>query len=688
MQMQKMVRQPSRPHVDVDRMIELDPTLKPYKRQLQRRAAHYKRFHDRIEREGGLLGPISQGHHYFGLNRGERDGEPGVWYREWAPGADYLSLVGDFNGWDREANPLTKDEWGVWSLFLPDSEYRDRLTHGSRIKVHVRAANGWLDRIPAYIRRVVQEEGDPHYVGQYWCPPEPYQWRHKAPRRPAAPRVYESHVGMAQEEGKVGSFDEFRENVLPRIAELGYNTIQFMAIQEHPYYGSFGYQVSNFFAVSSRFGTPEQLKALVDAAHGMGLLVIMDLVHSHSVKNVHEGLNTFDGTSYQYFHAGPRGEHPQWDSLLFDYSKHEVQRFLLSNVRYWLEEFNFDGFRFDGVTSMMYKDHGLGKVFTGYDDYFSENTDLDAVSYLTLATETAHAVDEQAMCVAEDMSGMPGLCRPVREGGMGFDYRLAMGVPDYWVNVLKARSDEQWDLWEMYHRLTDRRVGEPHIGYVESHDQALVGDKTVAFWLMDQEMYWSMSKFTPSLIVDRGIALHKMIRLVTFSLAGEGYLTFMGNEFGHPEWIDFPRPGNDYSHQYARRQWSLAERDDLRYKGLAEFDKAMLELDERYGALSDERIDQLAAHQEEKQLVYRRGRLVFVFNFHPTESYEGLRIPLPENTDYRLILDTDRPEFEGHGRVELEMTYPVQDVPMYGRTQSLQLYLPARSAQVLAPTNL
>jgi 1,4-alpha-glucan branching enzyme len=427
-----------------------------------------------------------------------------------------------------------------------------------------------------------------------------------------------------------------------------------MAVMEHPYYGSFGYHVSSFFAASSRFGTPEELKALVDTAHSLGLRVIMDLVHSHAVKNVFEGLNRFDGSDRQYFHPGPRGEHPAWDSLLFDYAKPEVEQFLLSNVRFWLEEYRFDGYRFDGVTSMLYRDHGLGKAFSSYADYFGENIDEEAVTYLSLANLLLHEIRPDALSIAEDVSGLPGLARPVSEGGLGFDYRLAMGVPDYWIRMIKEQRDEDWSLSEMFHTLLNRRHGERHIGYAESHDQALVGDQTLAFRLMDQEMYWNMSRFRTSSAVDRGIALHKLIRLITFSLAGEAYLNFMGNEWGHPEWIDFPREGNGFSYQHARRQWSLVDRDDLRYAGLARFDRALQALDETYRILKDPLIEELWVDEARKVLVYRRGPLVFAFILHPTESYAGLRIPVPDAADYRVVLNSDASEFEGFGLAKAE----------------------------------
>jgi 1,4-alpha-glucan branching enzyme len=516
-------------------------------------------------------------------------------------------------------------------------------------------------------------------------PPEDFSWKNEVPVRNGGLRVYEAHVGMATEEERVGTFEEFTRLILPRIKTLGYNAIQLMAIMEHPYYGSFGYHVSNFFAVSSRFGTPEELKTLIDTAHGMGLRVIMDIIHSHAVKNVNEGLNNLDGTDYQYFHAGPRGMHVAWDSLLFDYSKYEVQRFLLSNVRYWLEEFHFDGYRFDGVTSMMYHDHGLGKAFTSYDDYFGGNVDKDAVAYLQLANEVAHGVNPETITIAEDVSGMVGLARKISEGGLGFDYRLAMGIPDYWIKLLKEKPDEGWMLSDIWTTLMNRRRAEKHIGYAESHDQSLVGDKTIAFWLMDKDMYWHMDTTSQNIVIDRGLSLHKMIRLITFSLAGEGYLNFMGNEFGHPEWVDFPRQGNNFSYKYARRQWKLADNELLRYKGLYKFDAAMNALDEKYNLLEDPFIEQLALHEDTKQIVYRRGPLVFAFNFHPSESYTGLRIPVPDPKDYKIILNTDQKQFEGPGLVQEGQVYPRQDVPMYGRNQSIQIYLPSRSAQVLAP---
>lgn len=667
-------------------LIQADPTLEPYAAAIRLRRDRHVAALANIQAQGGLLGPISQGHDYFGFHRGERDGQPGVWYREWAPEAHQLYLTGDFNWWDRRRHPLERGEEGVWSLFVPDGpDGVNPLAHGSSVKVHVLSAVGAMDRIPLYARSVVQDPQSKDFIAQIWLPPQPYRFEHASPALQQGLRIYEAHVGMATEEYKVGSFSEFTADVIPYVKSLGYNAIQLMAVMEHPYYASFGYHISNFFAVSSRFGTPEELKQLIDAAHAAGLLVLMDLVHSHAVKNTQEGLDLFDGTSYQFFHAGPLGDHPQWDSKLFDYAKPQVQHFLLSNIRYWLDEYRFDGFRFDGVTSMLYHDHGIGRVFASYDDYFGANVDEDALLYLQLANTLVHAVRSEALTVAEDVSGMPGMARPALEGGLGFDYRLNMGVADYWIELVKERPDEQWPLGDIYFRLLNRRHNEKHVGYVESHDQALVGDQTLLFRMLGPEMYSNMHKAGGSLVVDRGIALIKLVRLLTFSLAGEAFLDFMGNEFGHPEWIDFPREGNNESFHFARRIWSLVRNDTLRYRDLLRFTTAMLALDTDYALLTDPLIEQLALDEEARVLVYRRGPLLFLFNLHPTASYADLRLPIPDAVDYEVILNTDDSAFSGHARSHSGIHYPYQESPMFGREQSILLYLPSRSAQVLAP---
>ncbi|MFI3244469.1 MAG: alpha amylase C-terminal domain-containing protein [Akkermansia sp.] len=663
------MRRPSQPG-----LVLADSWLAPYQGAIKARWQLFDSQMEQIKQRYGSLGECAKGYERMGFNR---DPETREWiYREWAPGARSLRLIGDFNFWDRGAHMMTRDRMGVWEIRLP----ADALKHGQQVKVHVvDAHNQGHDRMPAWIRYTRQDPNSFDFSGVIWDPEEQYVWKNKfyKPERVKTPLIYETHVGMAGEEHRVHSYREFADNVLPRISKLGYNTVQIMAIQEHPYYGSFGYHVSSFFAPSSRFGTPDDLKYLVDKAHGMGIAVLLDIVHSHAVKNMAEGLNNFDGSGGQYFNAGVRDSmHPDWDSCLFNYGKMEVLEFLLSNLRWWLDEFHFDGFRFDGVTSMLYIHHGL-EPFGDLGCYFNEKVNLDAVTYLQLASTLVQEVKPGALAIAEDMSGMPGLCRPIEEGGLGFSHRLSMGLPDYWIKIIKELKDEEWRVGDMWYTLTNRRYGEANIAYCESHDQALVGDKTLAFRLMDAEMYTSMSCASQSGIIDRGIALHKMIRLATMAAGGEGWLCFMGNEFGHPEWIDFPREGNDNSYQHCRRQWSLSENTDLRYHHLRNFDQAMVNMAQMNGVMAAPPARPLNMDDNNQVMVFERAGLIFVFNWSGTRAIPDYLIPAPEAGTWQVILDSDEARFGGFSRQDGSVRHFTNE------NRQLSLYLLPRTCTVL-----
>ena len=642
------------------KLIEQDPWLEPSEQDIEDRLDRFRTRLEGIVRDFGSLKAFAGGHEYFGILYDPV--RKGWTYREWAPRAEGLFLTGDFNDWNPSSHPLKKNEYGIWEIFLGKDEYRERFTHGSKVKVVVDSQHGRAYRIPAYIRRAVQDEDTKNFSGQVWLP-KPFDWSGDkfSVGKQDELFIYECHVGMAQEKEGIGTYREFTENVLPRISRAGYNAIQMMAVQEHPYYGSFGYHVSNFFAPSSRFGTPEELKVLIRTAHSMGIAVILDIVHSHTVKNTVEGINEFDGSEGQYFHPGSRGDHPQWDSKLFDYGKTEVLRFLLSNIRYWLEEFHFDGFRFDGVGSMMYHHHGL-ETIDSREKYFRQGVEWDAVCYLQLANTLVHEMNPSAISIAEDVTGMPGLSFPVPEGGLGFDYRLGMGIPDFWIKLLKEYSDEDWNIHEMWHVLNDRLPHVRTVAYAESHDQALVGDKTIAFRLMDQEMYWHMQKDDPDLVVERGMALHKMIRLFTIALGGQAYMNFMGNEFGHPEWIDFPREGNGWSYKYARRQWSLADSPDLKYQYLAAFDREMIRLFRQHKVMTSLFARQLNMDEHNKTFIFERKNLVFLFNFHTRNSIPAYRFRVPDEGEYRIVLNTDDRAYGGHGRIDTTISYASREI--------------------------
>jgi 1,4-alpha-glucan branching enzyme len=666
----------------VQALLQSDPYLKPYENIIARRLLNIETTEMRLTSGEITLADFAAGHEYFGLHYTDHH-----WIlREWAPNAIQIFLVGNMTGWQQ------KKEFGlhrladgdVWEIRLPS----EALNHLDLYRLRIHWPGGEGDRIPTYARRVVQ---DPHtliFNAQIWHPDTPYRWRCPDFRRKdEVPLVYEAHIGMAQEKEGVGSIQEFIANVLPRIVMSGYNTIQLMAVQEHPYYGSFGYQVSNFFAASSRFGTPDDLKTLVDEAHASGLAIFMDIIHSHAVSNETEGLSRFDGTLYQYFHDGPRGLHQLWDSRCFDYGKHQVLHFLLSNCRFWLDEYRFDGFRFDGITSMLYLHHGINKAFTSYDDYFNGSVDEDALSYLALANRLIHDLRPDAATIAEDVSGMPGLAAPQDKGGYGFDYRFAMGIPDYWIKLIKEVPDEDWPMGNLWYELTNRRTEEKTISYAESHDQALVGDQSIIFRLINADMYGHMRIGDENFRVDRGIALHKMIRLITLATAGAGYLNFMGNEFGHPEWMDFPREGNNWSYKHARRQWHLVDDPDLKYRFIAQFDRDMIAMCKKYKLLETPDLHLLYEHSDNKLLIFERAGLVLAFNFHPNRSYSDYRFEASPGK-YKMILDTDAPQYGGHNRLVAGQQHLSSDETVNDRrSHRLSLYLPSRTALVLQYLN-
>ena len=665
-------------------MVERDEWLQPVADKIADRHERYLKRMAAIEAQAGSIVDYANGYRYYGWQWD--DTLSGWWFREWLPEAYDVFIFGDFNSWQRTQLRLEKDRNGVWSIFLPEAMYGHLLQHGSLYKLHVHGANGWHDRIPAYATRVVQDEVTKNYTAQFWNPEKPYKWHDKKfdASKLGDLLIYEAHVGMAQEEAKVGTYNEFTKNILPRIKEAGYNAVQLMAIAEHPYYGSFGYHVANFFAPSSRFGTPEELKILLDTAHKMGIAVIMDLVHAHYVKNMNEGILDLDGSGHHYSKAGEAGYQQYWDSMIFDYGKGGVEHFLLSNVKYWLDEFHFDGFRFDGVTSMLYYHRGYID-FDSREKFFDEGVDLDAVTYLTLANRLVHDFRPKATTIAEDVSGMPGVCCKIEDGGVGFDYRLGMAIPDFWIKMLKDTPDEDWNIWEMWSILTNRLPSVKTVAYAESHDQALVGDKTIAFRLLDKLMYDSMDRKTENLVVDRGMALHKMIRLITITCGGEAYLNFMGNEFGHPEWIDFPREGNGWSCQHARRIWSIRDNEELRYGLLAEFDKAMIELVKENKILSDGYPYNLLMDEQNKTMVYSHRDLIFVLNWHSTASIPDYEIPLHEAGKYELLLSSDEERFGGHARHQERQEYfsfnvEGEDGTLYPR---LKIYNTSRTALVL-----
>ena len=655
-----------------------DPGLLKFADCIATRRSCAQRLETALKRENrGALAGFADYHRVFGLHF-----EQDAWvFREWAPNASHVFLVCDRTGWQaRKEFQLERKDAHVFERWFSRSTF----SHQDLFRLKLVWQGGQGDRIPTAATRVVQDPQTLIFNAQVWQPENSHQWENTRPLLPPEPLlIYEAHVGMALEEGRVGTYEEFEHHILPQIAAAGYTAIQLMAVQEHPYYASFGYHVSSFFAASSRFGTPEELKSLIDAAHKKGIRVLMDIIHSHAVTNEVEGISRFDGTVTQFFHDGPRGYHRQWDSRCFDYRKPAVLKFLLSNLKFWMEEYHVDGFRFDGITSMIFKDHGLGRAFTDYSDYYGDDVDVDALSYVYLANCLVHEIRPDAITIAEDVSGYPGLAAPMARGGTGFDYRYAMGIADFWIKLLKEVKDEHWHLGTLWHELTTRRREEKTISYVESHDQSLVGDQTLMMRLMGHHMFTAMKKDTQAIETARAVALHKMIRLLTLATAGSGYLNFMGNEFGHPEWVDFPCERNGFSFHYARRQWSLKEDQTLYFSCLSDFDKKIIHFVREYDLFSWPHIHLLYCHEDDRVLAFERGQLVFVFNFHSSVSYTDYRVDaLPG--EYEMVFDSDERRYGGNGRLRTDQIhFTLFDPDRFGDRNLLSLYLPARTAMVL-----
>ena len=653
------------------RLLELNPQLQNFAGDIDLRMFLYRATKNRILTEGQTLNDFANAHDYYGFHHVKG----GWYYREWAPNAYQLYLEGEFNSWNKTSHPLTSLGNGDWELYL---EGDDALWDGCKVKTVVDANLTRTEHLPLYTRRAVQNKTDNSFEAEVIDDAKVFQWTDADFVAEDQLYIYEAHVGMAQEEGRVGTYREFADVTLKHIKDAGYNTIQLMAIMEHPYYGSFGYQVSNFYAASSWFGKPDDLKYLVNKAHEMGIRVLLDLVHSHAVKNTSEGINMFDGTEWQFFHAGDKGEHPAWGTKCFDYGKTGVLHFLLSNLKFWLTEYHFDGFRFDGITSMLYHDHGLGTDFNDNSKYFSYNTHTEAITYLQLANELIRQVNPNAITIAEDMSGMPGMCLPIEDGGIGFDYRLGMGLPDMWIKAVKTQ-DEFWDINQMWGSMCLRRPGEGTVAYVESHDQALVGDQTMIFRLAGANMYTDMDKATHNPVIDRAIALHKMIRAFTLGGAGEAYLNFMGNEFGHPEWIDFPREGNNWSFDYCRRQWSLKNNGYLKYEWLDKFDKDLVKLTKDSKMFDQKMADLLLMKAPEQTIVFGRKDLMFAMNFHYAHSLKDVLVPIREKADYEVAMCSDDKAYGGQDLVK----HMVYEAKTFDGQHFIQLYIPARTAIVL-----
>ncbi|KAK9673873.1 hypothetical protein RND81_12G195300 [Saponaria officinalis] len=559
-------------------------------------------------------------------------------------------------------------------------KYTPCLQHGSKYRVYFNTPDGPLERIPAWATYVRLDGDGNQPCAVHWDPsPEcAHKWKNNSPKRPKSLRIYECHVGISGSDPKVSSFLEFTEKVLPRVKDLGYNAIQLFGVIEHKDYFTAGYRVTNMYAVSSRFGTPEDFKRLVDEAHGLGLLVFLDIVHSYSAADEMVGLSLFDGTNDCYFHTGKRGHHKYWGTRIFKYGDVDVLQFLLSNLRWWIEEYHIDGFQFHSLPSMMYTHNGFA-TFTGdFEEYCNQYVDRDALLYLILANDILHFLHPNIITIAEDATLYPGLCEPSSQGGLGFDYYVNLAAPEMWLSFLENVPDNEWSMSKIVTTLMGNKIyTNKMLLYAENHSQSISGGRSFAEILFGTEVG---SNEASKLL--RGTSLHKVIRLITFTIGGSAYLNFMGNEFGHPKRVEFPTSNNNFSFELASRRWDLLSDQGLHQK-LFHFDQDMMKLDQKEKVLSRGLPNVHHVNDDTMVISYTRGPLLFIFNFHPTDSYERYSVGVDEAGEYQMILNSDEEKYSGQGAINADQYFQRSiRKRIDGFQNCLQLPLPSRSAQV------
>lgn len=567
-------------------------------------------------------------------------------------------------------------------------KYTPCIPHGSKYRVYFNTPDGPLERVPAWATYVLPDADGRQACAVHWDPPSEsaYKWKNKHPTAPKSLLIYECHVGISGSEPRLSSFSEFTKKVLPHIKDLGYNAIQLFGIVEHKDYFTAGYRVTNMYAVSSRYGTPEDFKHLVDEAHGIGLLVFLDVVHSYSAADEMVGLSLFDGTNDCYFHTGKRGHHKFWGTRMFKYADVDVLQYLLSNLNWWVEEYRIDGFQFHSLSSMMYTHNGFA-TFTGeLEEYCNQYVDRDALMYLILANDILHALHPNIITIAEDATYYPGLCEATSQGGLGFDYYVNLSASEMWLSFLEKVPDNEWSMSKIVTTLMgNRQYTNKMLLYAENHSQSISGGRSFA------EILFGGKEDRPAESTDsllRGCSLHKLIRLITFSIGGCAYLNFMGNEFGHPKGVEFPTASNNNSFELANRRWELLNNDGIHH-ALFLFDKDMMKLEQNERVLSRGLPNVHHVKDDTMVISYTRGPVLFIFNFHPTNSYEKYIVGVEEAGEYQVIMNTDEKNYGGQGMINGDQ-YVQKTIRKRcdGLQNCLQVPLPSRTAQVYKLTRI
>jgi len=618
---------------------------------------------------GPILGEVdlhlfAEGQHWqiyekFGAHLRTMGDTAGVHFAVWAPNAQRVSVVGDFNDWDGRVNPMRKlIGSGVWELFLPG------VKEGAHYKFEIRTHSGALllksDPFAFFNQHGKSTSSLVYNLERYtWSDPEWMEARRQSDWPKSAISIYEVHLGSWRRRTAEGnrhlSYLEFAGTLLPYVVEMGYTHIELMPIAEHPFEGSWGYQVTNYYAPTSRFGTPDELRHFIDKCHQADIGVIMDWVPAHFPKDAH-ALAEFDGTDL-YEHMDPRqGEHQDWGTLIFNFGRSEVRNFLIGNALFWLDKYHIDGLRVDAVASMLYLDYSrqpgqwIPNVFGGREN-------LDAIFFLKRFNEICYERFPGIMTIAEESTDWPGVSRPTYLGGLGFGFKWNMG----WMHdFLQYMSIDP--IYRRFHHgnitFSLLYAFQENFILVLSHDEVVYGKRSLLSKMPGDE--WQ--KF----------ANLRMFLAWMYGHPGKKLL-FMGGEFGQRnEWnhdtsldwqlLNLPR------HDGLRR---LVQHLNYIYKS----EPALWQLDDTY-----EGFDWIDLHDADNSVVsfLRKSRdgdiVAFVVNATPVVRYD-YRLGVPESGSYRELINTDA-ETYGGSNVGNFGGVQTQDVPWMGRQHSILIHLP------------
>ena len=596
------------------------------------------------------------------------DGDEGTAFAVWAPNAERVSVVGDWCNWDGRQFPMRRmGSSGIWELFIPG------VAANALYKFELRTREGDLRVKTDPMALKMQQSPD---TAAIVVPSDTYDWRDAEWMTSRRTRhlafepvhIYEVHLGSWARVPEEGNRSLTYREIAPRLAEhvkrLGFTHVELLPVMEHPFYGSWGYQVTGYYAPTSRYGNPEDFRFLIDTLHQAGIGVFLDWVPAHFPKDDY-ALRRFDGTAL-YEHEDPRlGEHPDWGTLIFNYGRKEVRNFLVANALYWLHEFHIDGLRVDAVASMLYLDYSRN-AGEWVPNRYGGRENLEAIDFLRQMNDVVCEDAPGCVTIAEDSTAWPGVTRPIRAGGLGFTFKWNMG----WMHDTLGYFERD-PIYRRFHQ------DELTFAMVYEHSEHFIMP------LSHDEMVHLKGSLYEKMPGDHWQKLANMRALLAYQVTRPGKsLLFMGTELAEP---------TEWNHDQSLNWHLLHEPDRAAFMAFMERLGAVYRA---YPALwagdadpqGFEWID--VSDREHSILSYLRWsgerHVVVILNLTPT-PHPGYRIGVPDMTEYERVLSTDDPAWGGSGFGEFSRL-PAHDIPWHGRRYSIELDLPPLSAVVLAPT--